>query len=81
MIHFIPNKTLITPISHKNPACILDYVLLRLTLRLGAIVVEVLLLLCGSELTNVPSKQIFIAVTAESVGTKEEWEEFINNSM
>lgn len=45
--------------------------LLRLTLRLGVIVVEVLLPLSCDELAHIPDKQTFVVVSTEPVGTKE----------
>lgn len=82
-MHLVLNKTFMKPIFLFLHCCIHVFLimdLLRLTLRLGVIVVEVLLPLCRSELAHVPKKQIFSVVTAEPIWTKGEWEEFINNS-
>lgn len=57
-----------------------DYVLLKLTLRFGVIVVEVLSPLCGGELTHILDKQIFFVVTAEPIWKEEAREEFVNNT-
>lgn len=53
--------------THSSPSQNSDYVLLKLTLRFGVIVVEVLFPLCGGELTNISNKQIFFVVAAEPV--------------
>lgn len=45
----------------------LDYVLLKLTLRFGVIVVEVLFPLRCGELTHITDKKIFFVVAAEPV--------------
>lgn len=53
-----------------------DYVLLRLTLRFGVIVVEVLFPLHAGELTHILNKHVFFVVTAEPVRTEQEWKEW-----
>ncbi len=52
-----------------------DYLLLRLTLRFGVIVEEVLFPLRGCEFTHIPNKHVLFVATAEPVRTEQEWKE------
>lgn len=66
-------------IKHSSCSQNSYYVLWRLTLRFGVIVVEVLFPLCCGKRTHIFNKQVFFVVTAEPVKTEKAGKEFVNN--